>query len=168
MRRRLESVALGAATVAVAAFAVSFAFGLRGGAARSVDLPAPEPQEDIVAPLNVSSGRRIEVLNASRRPGLARQATLRLREAGYDVVYYGTASGADEGRSVVLDRVGNPEVARGAARALGIDEVDSRTDSTRQVEASVILSSDWAPTSTAAPGTPAKWWDRLRFWRSPG
>lgn len=167
MRPRLETIALGAAAIAVAAFVVSFALGLRGARVRTVDLPRTQEPEEIIAPVDRSNGRRVEVLNASRRSGIARQATLELRDAGYDVVYYGNASAADEEQSMVLDRVGDPAVARGAARVLGITAVDTRIDSTRQVEASIILSSDWrsAPEAAAAPKT---WRERISSWLRPG
>jgi len=167
MRQRLESAALAAAGVAVVAFVLSFALGLRGEErARPAPPRDPEPRPEIIAPLNSGNPRRVEVLNASRRSGLARQATEQLREAGYDVVHYGTASDADETSSMVIDRVGDPRTARGAARVLGIDSVVTRTDSTRMVEASVILARDWQA-DIGAEARSRRWWQRLPAWLRP-
>ncbi len=86
---------------------------------------------------------RVEVLNGAGRGGLARDATHRLREAGFDVVFFGNADRFDHARSVVLDRVGRPEEARAAAAALGIDSVTTAVDSSLMLEATVILGEDW-------------------------
>lgn len=160
MRPRLEAAALAGSGAAVIAFVVSFALGLRGERAQPVEPVKTADHEEITVPLNRGNGKRVEVLNASRRSGLARQATVRLREAGYDVVYFGSAAGADEGRSLVIDRIGDPEVARGAARELGIDSVLTRIDSTRLVEASVVLSTDWQAAQESA-ARQESWWKRL-------
>jgi len=168
MRQRLELVALIAAGIVVFAFVLSFALGLRGDRAPRTPEPRADRNEpELAAPVDVANRRRVEVLNASKTSGLARRVTLQLRQAGYDVVYYGTASASEEDSTVVLDRVGDPSVARGVARVLGITNVVTRIDSTRMVEASVILARDWSD----AAGTQARrqrWWQRLPAWLRPG
>jgi hypothetical protein len=121
----------------VLAFVVSFALGLRSP---SVTTRAADPQRIVPG---VFSGRRVEVLNAAGIAGLARQATETLRAAGYDVVFFGNASRLAEPGSRVLDRVGKPELARAVAERLRISRVETRLDSTRLVEVSVILGKDW-------------------------
>lgn len=168
MRSRLETVALIATGIAVIAFVLSFALGLRDGKHPAPVLRArPGEEQAIAAPLSIENRRRVEVLNASGRAGLAREATLRLRDAGYDVVYFGNASTSDEDRSVVFDRVGDPAVARGAARVLGITNVVTRIDSTRMVEASVVLTEDWQVGPPDDAGR-QRWWKRLTDWLRPG
>lgn len=124
--------------VAVAAFAISFALGLR----RTVPVEVNRQQLERNLP-DAFSGKRVEVLNATRTSGLAREATQRLRDAGFDVVYFGTTGQAEQ--SEVLDRVGKRDIAEAVGKALGIARVTTALDSTRLVEASVILGPDWVP-----------------------
>ena len=87
---------------------------------------------------------RVEVLNATRTRGLARRATLFLRDRGFDVVEVGTtAQGSDS--VVVLDRSGHPEWARLVAEALGGGRVDSRPDSSRYLDVTVLIGASWRP-----------------------
>jgi hypothetical protein len=94
-------------------------------------------------------GLRVEVLNASGIPGLARRGTEHLRSHGFDVVFYGNASGFHSDSSLVLDRLGGWEGAEAVGRALGIDEVRSAPDTTLYLDVTVILGSDWAERSAA-------------------
>ena len=98
---------------------------------------------------------RVEVLNAAGIPGLARTATDRLRDAGFDVVYFGNNRGFAPESSLVLDRVGKRENAENVARAVDIPRVLSRPDSTLFLEVTVVLGKDWAgappPDTSARP-----------------
>jgi hypothetical protein len=89
---------------------------------------------------------RVEVLNASRARGRARRATFALREAGFDVVRYDSDPVARDS-TLILDRSGHPEWARRVARALGVGRVESRADSTRFLDVTVLLGADWRPPS---------------------
>jgi hypothetical protein len=95
----------------------------------------------------------VEVLNAGARPGLARVATRLLREAGIDVVSFGNASGdagpLDSTRIVV--RRGPAELGRRVREALGVGRVAVQLDSTRLLDASVLLGADFAPRSEFHP-----------------
>ncbi len=125
---------------AAASFVVSFARGL--GGFRGAPEPPPAPTQ-WSAPANID-GRvvgRVEVFNSAGRSGLAREATGLLRDAGFDVVFYGNGSRADS--SVVLQRNTDPGVARSAADALGIRSVIVREDASLLVDATVILGADW-------------------------
>ena len=84
----------------------------------------------------------VEVLNASGRPGLARQVTRLLRQRGVDVIYFGTAAAPSE-TTLVLVRRG--ELARGhqALRALGRGLVRSAPDTLLRVDATVLLGRDY-------------------------
>jgi len=103
--------------------------------AAGVDGEAPWEQPEV----------RVEVLNGAGRAGLARVATAALRDAGFDVVYFGNAPAFDTDSSVVIDRVDRPEVAVAVGRAAGIDRIHSEPDPGRQVEATVLLGRDWEP-----------------------
>lgn len=90
---------------------------------------------------------RVEVLNASRVRGLARRATMQLRDRGFDVVAIGN-SGELRDSTIVYSRSGDEELARRVARAVGGAPVEVRPDSSGYVEVSVLLGATWHP----APG----------------
>lgn len=87
---------------------------------------------------------RVEVLNATRVRGLARRATMHLRDRGFDVVEIGT-SAEQRDSTIVLDRSGNPDWARLVAAALGMTTVETRIDSLRYLDVTVLLGADWTP-----------------------
>ena len=94
---------------------------------------------------------RVEVLNATKVRGLARQATFLLRDRGFDVVLIGTA-GAQQDSTVVLDRTGHPAWANRVAAALGGARVEARPDSTFYVDVTVLLGRTWrAPPEPLRP-----------------
>lgn len=86
---------------------------------------------------------KVEVLNASTTRGAARRATLLLRARGYDVVAMGT-SRTTQVPTLVLDRSNHPEWAALIAKAIGGKAV-ARPDTSRYLDATVVLGSDWAP-----------------------
>ncbi|OLC02955.1 MAG: hypothetical protein AUH45_07115 [Gemmatimonadetes bacterium 13_1_40CM_69_22] len=90
----------------------------------------------------------VEVLNASSKPGLARIGTRVLRQAGIDVVTLGNAPaamGTLDTTRIVIRR----SVVAGAGdrirRALGVGRVVVQVDSTKLLDASVLLGADFAP-----------------------
>jgi hypothetical protein len=101
-----------------------------------VDAPA-----DAKAPPNTRI--KVEVLNATTTKGLARRATLFLRDRGFDVVAIGTAREQRE-TTTVLDRSKHPAWAKLIANAMGAT-VTSRPDSSRYVDATVLVGADWRP-----------------------
>ena len=102
----------------------------------------PIGADDARAPAGVRI--KVQVLNATRTRGLARRATMHLRDRGFDVVDVGTdPNGRDS--VLVLDRSGHPEWARLVARALGGATVLSRPDSSRYLDVTVLLGAAWRP-----------------------
>jgi hypothetical protein len=87
---------------------------------------------------------KVEVLNASGQRGLARRATFALRDAGFDVVRF-TNDPAHRDSTLVLARSGNDGWAALVARALGGARVESRPDSSRYLDVTVLLGADWRP-----------------------
>lgn len=85
---------------------------------------------------------KVEVLNATDVRGLARRATLHLRDRGFDVLYMGTAT-TQLDSTLVLDRSGNPGRAQRVADALGGARVESRPDSSRYLDVTVMLGRSW-------------------------
>ena len=86
---------------------------------------------------------RVEVLNGTRRPGMARVATRALRAQGLDVVFFGTGPQADSTRIFV--RRGDPGQGKDVAEALGAGRVILQPDTLRRVDVSVLIGSDWKP-----------------------
>ncbi len=108
---------------------------------------APGDPLDSYAPADARApeGTRIkvEVLNGTRTKGLARRATIYLRDRGFDVVGSGTES-APRATTVVYDRSSHPEWARLVGLAINAPVV-SRPDSSRYLDVTVILGADWRP-----------------------
>jgi hypothetical protein len=136
---RLETAGLITATLLAAAFVASFVFGVvRRPTVRE---PAPSAREQLpVVPATLRG--RLEVLNATGRSGLARAATGQLREAGFDVVFFGNARERRDS-SVVLDRIGRRDIADAAAAALSIHSVRTAKDSTLLLDATIVIGADW-------------------------
>lgn len=85
-----------------------------------------------------------EVFNGTNRAGLARAATRELRRAGIDVVLFGNAEApADSTRLLV--RRGRPGAAERVREALATGVVETRIDSLRRVDVTVILGPDYRP-----------------------
>ncbi|MDQ3698461.1 MAG: LytR C-terminal domain-containing protein, partial [Gemmatimonadota bacterium] len=135
---------------AVVVAAVALLFGLVGVVAYDRFIAAGSrsalrgarlgPESDARAPDGVRV--RVEVLNASTVRGLARRATLHLRDRGFDVVYTGSASERNDS-TLVLDRSGHPDWARLAAAAMGGGRVESRPDTLRYVDLTILVGAIW-------------------------
>lgn len=90
---------------------------------------------------------RVEVINATKIHGLARRATHYLRDQGFDVVGIGTTAQLRD-TTLVLDRTGHAEWAARVARALsatGRTREETRPDSSRYVDVTVLLGTSWRP-----------------------
>ena len=86
---------------------------------------------------------KVEVLNATKTKGLARRATLYLRDRGFDVVGSGNMT-EQRTTTIVYDRSSHPEWARLVARAMNAPVV-SRPDSSRYLDVTVLLGANWRP-----------------------
>jgi hypothetical protein len=87
---------------------------------------------------------RVEVLNATRIRGLARRATMHLRDRGFDVVSVGTSRDTRDS-TLVLDRSGHPDWAELVAKALGGARVEAAPDSSRYLDVTVLVGTTWLP-----------------------
>ncbi len=126
--------------LAVGILGGSLLLGLRRG-----DPPSalPTVADRLASPESPRERVRVEVLNASGITDAASKATRRLRDHGFDVVYYGNARGFSPDTSLVLDRVGRPELAQRAATALAIGRVVSLPDTALYLEVTVVIGRDW-------------------------
>lgn len=86
----------------------------------------------------------VEVLNASGVDGLARVATMHLRERGIDVVFYGTASIDTLRVTRILARQGDAAAAERVRDALEIGEIADEPDARLLLAVSVYLGRDAA------------------------
>jgi len=86
----------------------------------------------------------VEVLNGTRRQGVARTATRMLRGRGLDVVFLGNADSAETLTRVIVRR-GDPDRARYIVGVLGTGKVVIEPDTFRRVDVSVILGEDFRP-----------------------
>lgn len=87
---------------------------------------------------------RVEVLNTTTVRGLGRRTTFYLRDLGFDVVRF-AGEGPARDSTLVLDRSGHPEWAALVAKSLGGARVESRPDTSRYVDVSVLLGTSWRP-----------------------
>jgi hypothetical protein len=132
---RRAGVGLAAATLLlVAVFALA--------ARRRATSVQPATIPDATAPHDTRV--RVQVLNASRVRGLARRATLHLRDRGFDVVEVGTTTQLRDS-TLVLDRSGHPAWAALVAKAMGGARVEARPDSSRYLDVSVLVGGTWRP-----------------------
>ena len=87
---------------------------------------------------------RVQILNATTTRGLARRATMVLRDRGFDVVETGTIKGPVD-TTIVLDLSGHPEWAERVARVFAPARVKTRRDSSRYLDIAVLLGTTWRP-----------------------
>ena len=90
---------------------------------------------------------RVEVLNASGKKDLAMQVTRYLRKKGFDVIDFGTYTGAGK-RTKIVNCSGNVDAAKTVRSALGLNELEiySRPEAGNVAEVSVILGVDFNET----------------------
>lgn len=156
MGSRVRAVAVVAVVLLAGAFIGS---ALSQWWGRGTDPPGSSAQH------SASARVRVEVLNAGGSSGAARGATNRLRDMGFDVVFFGNADSFDRDSSVVLDRSGHVESARSVADALGIRSVRSEPDSNLYLDVSVMLGKDWVPAEQQS--TASETGDSVRAWWNP-
>ena len=151
---------------------VVLATGVFIGSAISQWKPLPEQERSVAPPRNPTTnamGRiRVEVLNAGGEAGMARLATDRLRDLGFDVVYFGNAETFDQDSTVVLDRSGRLEAARAVGDAMGATSILSEPDSNLYLDVTVLLGREWTPEALEVgdvPGDEVPWWDLRKHLR---
>ena len=102
---------------------------------------APYVPDEAKAPEGVRI--KVEVFNGTRTKGLARRATLFLRDHGFDVVGSGTNT-EQRATTVVYDRSGHPDWAARVGRAMNAPVV-TLPDSSRYLDVTVVLGGNWRP-----------------------
>lgn len=138
------------------------------GAAVGTEPEVGDAPADGVRAAALPPGRRVrvQVLNGSGQPGLARRATGHLRAAGFDVVHFGNAREFGRDTTAVIDRVGEPALAEAVAAALGVPvELRSEPDPTLELEVTVVLGRNWPPAEAGPRGDSARVNPVVRLWR---
>jgi len=120
---------------AAAALAGGAWLAWRGGAGERGQQPIPGEGVRIT----------VEVLNATGVDGLARATTRQLRNAGIDVVYFGTASSDTLEQTYIAVRRGDTTAAMRIRAALGVGRIVVEPDSRLLLDASVFLGRDITP-----------------------
>ncbi|MBD3178561.1 MAG: hypothetical protein GF417_02625 [Candidatus Latescibacteria bacterium] len=85
---------------------------------------------------------QLEVLNGTGEKNLVKNTTRQLRRIGMDVLLEGNAEEFDFGRSVIIDRRGNPELAERVARRLGCEVVIQQIQENPKVDLTFIVGDD--------------------------
>lgn len=163
LAKRLQTGALFATLLLVAVLVGSMARGVDWGGGGAAPAPSAVDGRASGPVAEPPEGRvRVEVLNASGRTGLARQAGLHLREQGFDVLGWGNAPvrrGSGD-TTLVLDHGSRPGAAREVAGALRTGRIVAERDSAGHVDVTVLLGRDWRPegapdSAAAVPARPA-------------
>lgn len=142
-RRALRRIAIVVLAVVLLAAVIATRSAMRRTVAQR------EPPPDVGAP--EGQRVRVQVLNATTIRGLARRATMHLRDRGFDVLEMGTAPEQLDS-TLVLDRSGHPEWAKRVADALGGARIESRPDSSRYLDVTVLIGRSWrAPSEPFYP-----------------
>lgn len=136
MKRRRLVLALGGLFVLLAALTTNFV------RLRSDHAAPPPPPAKIRAPEGVRV--RVQVLNSTKTRGLARRATMLLRDRGFDVVETGNIAQMRD-TTLVLDLSGHPDWASRIAKLFGTTQIEVRHDSSRYLDIAVVLGSTWRP-----------------------
>jgi LCP family protein required for cell wall assembly len=86
---------------------------------------------------------KIEILNGSSNPGQAQSLRNFFVEYGFNVVHYGNAMRDDYERTMVIDRIGRPSLAKRIADIINCREVYTKIDESLLVDVSVIIGNDF-------------------------
>jgi LytR cell envelope-related transcriptional attenuator len=121
---------------------VLVALGLAVAVRLLVPPPPPEPRAHAYPIPSPERRVTVEVLNGTKRAGVARVATRMLRHRGLDVVYFGNADEAVDSTWVIVRR-GDLGRGREVRLALGVGHIRVEPDTFRRVDVSVVLGADF-------------------------
>jgi len=94
--------------------------------------PAPIPDEI-----------KIEILNGSSNAGQAQRLRNYFIEYGFNVVNFGNAMRNDYKKTIVVDRVGRPSLAKRIADIINCKEVSTRIDKSLLVDVTIIIGNNF-------------------------
>ncbi len=94
-------------------------------------------------PVPIGDEIKMEILNGSENPGQAQSLRNYFVEYGFNVVHYGNALRSDYERTIVIDRIGRPSLAKRIADIINCREVYTRIDKTLLVDVTIIIGNDF-------------------------
>ncbi len=94
-------------------------------------------------PAPIGDEIKIEILNGSMNPGQAQSLRNYFLEYGFNVVHYGNALRNDYEKTIVIDRIGRPSLAKRIADIINCREVYTRIDKTLLVDVTIIIGNDF-------------------------
>jgi len=100
---------------------------------------------------------QVEVRNGVGVQGVAEQMRAYLRSKGYDIVGVGNHDSFDVDKTIIVDRIGNLEIATQVAASLGLsaDRIQQDVRSEFHLDATIIIGKDYGmiPPFTLQPST---------------
>ncbi len=94
-------------------------------------------------PAPIGDEVNIEILNGSGNPGQAQSLRNFFLEYEFNVVHYGNALRNDYQKTMVIDRIGRPSLAKRIADIINCREVYTRIDKTLLVDITIIIGNDF-------------------------
>lgn len=94
-------------------------------------------------PAPIGDEVNIEILNGSGNPGQAQSLRNFFLEYEFNVVHYGNALKNDYQKTMVIDRIGRPSLAKRIADIINCKEVYTRIDKTLLVDITIIIGNDF-------------------------
>ncbi len=94
-------------------------------------------------PAPIGDEIKIEILNGSSNPGQAQSLRNSFLEYGFNVIHFGNALRSDYEKTIVIDRIGRPALAKRIADIINCKEVYTRIDKNLMVDVTIILGNDF-------------------------
>ncbi len=94
-------------------------------------------------PAPIGDDIKIEILNGSSNPGQAQNLRNYFIKYGFNVVHFGNALRNDYEKTVVIDRVGKPILAKRIADIINCKEVYTKIDKSLLVDITIIIGNDF-------------------------
>ena len=94
-------------------------------------------------PAPIGNEINIEILNGSTNPGQAQSLRNYFVEYGFNIVHHGNAPRNDYEKTLVVDRIGRPSLAKRLADIINCQEVHTRIDKTLMVDVTIIIGNDF-------------------------
>ena len=94
-------------------------------------------------PIPIGDDIKIEILNGSNNPGQAQNLRNYFVEYGFNIVHFGNALRNDYEKTVVIDRVGKPILAKRIADIINCKEVYTKIDKSLMVDITIIIGNDF-------------------------